>query len=161
LSGEITPFTLVQLTDMVAHHAVQFELCYKKKGGGEEWVEVDPLEEVISAYLGAGHSKHSDIRGFIASPTMRPDRSIITKKGFDTATKLYYMPTADVQLPEIKEKPRKEDALAALKLLNELLDGFPFEGEVEIDDDGKPKWKAVRKSIARSAALAGLMTAVV
>src|SRR5262249_52353028 len=71
--------------------------------------------------------------------------------GYDRATQLWYKSSGDVQLPPIPEHPSREEAVAALAELNELLKGFPFEiNESEMSD----------KCVARSVALAGMMTTV-
>ena len=57
---------------------------------------------------------------------MRPDGSLLTEQGFDEATRLLLVePPA---MPAIKDEPTKDDALAALKLIEGLLTGFPFVG---------------------------------
>src|SRR5262249_8374860 len=65
-------------------------------------------------------------------------------------TQLYYLPSSDIKLPPIPERPTKADAQAALARLNGLLKNFPFEGENE----------EKKTSPSRSVALAGIMTTV-
>lgn len=79
--------------------------------------------------------------GVTSAPTMRPDGSLVTEPGFDHKTGLLLVepPT----MPDIPEKPTKADAEAALKLLEDLLAGFPFVDEV-----------------ARAGALSAIITAV-
>jgi len=65
--------------------------------------------------------------------------------GYDPSTQLWYKPGSDITLPSISERPTREDALSALKFINDdLLNGFPFSDDV-----------------SRAVALAGLMTPVV
>ena len=52
-------------------------------------------------------------------------------------------------MPEIPEKPTRDDALAALKLLKDLLVEFPF--EKDHDDNGRAD--AVSRSVALSATI--------
>ncbi len=71
------------------------------------------------------------ISGVITTPTLRPDGSLLTAPGYDVATRLYHVPDPALRLPVIKPKPTREDALAALKLLESLLDEFPFVADVD------------------------------
>ena len=59
------------------------------------------------------------LAGIITTPTLRPDGSILKDAGYDPATQLLLIDPPP--MPEIPEKPTRDDALAALKLLKELL----------------------------------------
>jgi putative DNA primase/helicase len=61
---------------------------------------------------------------------MRPDGSLLTKPGYDAATRLLLVepPT----MPPIPDQPTKSDALAALQRLVALLDEFPLTDEVAL-----------------------------
>lgn len=72
---------------------------------------------------------------------MRPDGSLVTEQGFDPQTGLLLVEPPP--MPAVPDVPTKSDAEAALKLLEELLVGFPF-----VDD------------VARAGALSALITAV-
>jgi len=147
LVAKLERFSLLQLIDMVGHNAVQF-----KKLVRGNWIEIDPPEEVIEQLLAAHHYILPQIAGIVTSPTMRNDAalSLITEPGYDEPTQLWYKSSDNVQVPPVPERPTRDEAVTALKLLNSLLDGFPFEGET----------KDKRKSVSRSAALAGMMTTV-
>jgi len=144
LSAELEPLSLIQLTDMVAHHAVRFE---KINSRGHR-VDIDPPEVIMKPLHGAHHHILSDVKGIITSPTMRPDGSLLTEQGYDEQTELWYKSSDNVELPPIPERPTRNDADKALALLNGLLDEFPFEGETEKE----------KKSVSRSAALAAIIT---
>ena len=62
---------------------------------------------------------------------MRPDGSLLTAPGYDTVTQLWYKPASGLELPSIPERPSKAEAEEALKLLTDLLKGFPFETDVD------------------------------
>jgi putative DNA primase/helicase len=81
---------------------------------------------------------------------MRPDLSLLTEPGYDAATQLWLKPSDNVQLPPTPKHPTRDEAMKALRLLNDLLAGFPFEGET----------KEKKTSVSRAAALAGIMTTV-
>jgi putative DNA primase/helicase len=81
------------------------------------------------------------VYGVTSSPTMRPDGSLLMEPGFDHRTGLLLVEPPP--MPAIPQEPSKVDAEAALKLLEDLLVGFPF-----VDD------------VARAGALSALITAV-
>jgi hypothetical protein len=139
LTSRLVEYNVHRLSDIVAHHAVTFLKCNKDK----EWKKTNPPHNVIERLLEAGHWAMPSLLGIINTPTMRPDGSLLTKPGYDPATQLWYKPSSDITLPPIPERPTRADALAALALLNDLLEGFPFDGDV-----------------SRSVALAGMLTTV-
>ena len=77
--------------------------------------------------------------GVITTTTLRPDGNILSEPGYDPATRLLLIdPPA---MPPLPQRPSMSDAVAAVKLLDELLNDFPF----------------VNKA-SRSVALSALMT---
>ena len=73
------------------------------------------------------------LAGIITTPTLRPDGSILKDAGYDPATQLLLIDPPP--MPEISEKPTRDDALAALKLLKDLLCEFPFEKDMTTSKD--------------------------
>ncbi len=64
------------------------------------------------------------IEGVVECPTMRPDGSILSVKGWDEETGLVYQPGAT--FPALPTRPTKEDAAAAASRLFSLVGNFPF-----------------------------------
>lgn len=57
-------------------------------------------------------------------PVMRPDGTVVTEPGYDPETGLLYEPNFEpLPLPEV---PRRDDALAALEELRDVVCDFPF-----------------------------------
>jgi putative DNA primase/helicase len=136
-----------RLTDIVSHHAVQFQ---KYDGRSRKLEDIDPPKDVISQLLEARHWLFPTVVGIINAPTMREDGSLLTEQGYDPQTKLWHKSSGAVTLPNTPECPTKAEALAALAKLNELLVGFPFAKQKE-EETGE-------RCVARSVALAGMMT---
>jgi len=82
------------------------------------------------------------VAGVIATPTMRPDGSLLTEPGYDPATRLLLVEPPP--MPPIPDEPTREDALAALALLKGLLEEFPL-----VDN------------VSRAVALSGFITPIV
>ena len=64
------------------------------------------------------------LNGLIPTATLRPDGSLLNEEGYDAATGLCLV--SPPAMPTINLRPTREDAKAALALLNGLLDEFPF-----------------------------------
>jgi hypothetical protein len=140
-------FTYLRLADLVASEACAFE---KYDGRAKNFLPADPPEKLIKTLLERGPKfwDFPSIKGIINTPTMRPDGSLLVDKGYDEATQLYLKSDDDFEI-DVPEHPSRDDALAALKLLTDLLSEFPFaDGGLGVD------------SIDMSAALAALMTPV-
>lgn len=104
---------------------------------------IDPPAAVAQVILHRhGEWRFPAVVGVIATPTMRPDGSLLLLPGYDARTRLILMDPPP--MPAIPQKPRREDALAALALLDGLLEEFPFADKA-----------------SRSVALSALITPVV
>jgi hypothetical protein len=69
------------------------------------------------------------ILGIVENPVIRPDGSILEKHGYDPATKLYYYPAEDINIPPIPDNPSANDITKARDLLFEIFCDFPFDGD--------------------------------
>jgi putative DNA primase/helicase len=106
-------------------------------------VAAAPPGEVAELILArVGYWPFRPISGVIATPTIRPDGSLLTTPGYDAASGLWLNDLPS--MPAIPDKPTRDDAARALKILNGLLDGFPFVDRT-----------------ARAVALSGMITPVV
>jgi hypothetical protein len=142
LATSLVKLNPARLSYMTGKHAATYQKYNVKD---KRWNAIDPPKEMIEQLLDLGHWGFPTIKGIINSPTMRPDGSLLTSPGYDKETQLWYKSSGDIELPVIPEQPTKEDAEAALKLLVDLLAGFPF-----MEDNG----------ISKAVAIAGLMTPV-
>ena len=115
----------------------------KYNGRAKKFVEVDPPHDIADIILARdGDWRFSPLAGVITTPTMRPDGSILSEAGYDPITKLLMI--APPVMPPMPEQPSRDEACAALALLDALLDEFPFVN-----------------AASRSVALSVLMTPVV
>ncbi len=99
-----------------------------------DWVKLEKEREtkvncptiVAQTYMArGGRWKLSPLTGVIDIPTIRPDGSLLTVKGYDASTGLLYSP-GSTTLPVIAQSPTKAEALAALTKLKAPLSSFPF-----------------------------------
>jgi putative DNA primase/helicase len=106
-------------------------------------VLIDPPTSVAQVILHRqGEWRFPPVVAVITTPTMRPDGSLLVLPGYDARTRFVLVDPPP--MPAIAKTPRRDDALAALVLLDGLLDEFPFADEA-----------------SRSVALSALITPVV
>jgi bifunctional DNA primase/polymerase-like protein len=115
-----------------------------------QWVDTDPPLRHVRVILASERRwPFPHVSGVITAPTLRADGSLLADPGYDPETELYLLP--GFQIPPIPEHPTRDQALASLKLLTDLLSEFSFKrigGEHE-------------RQLNRSVALSGLLTALV
>jgi hypothetical protein len=93
------------------------------------WMPIDaPLKVATTYRQRAGRWRLPVLVGPINAPTLRPDGSILGAAGYDRGTGLV-LDMQDVRFPAIADRPSRGDALAALRVLEELVSTFPFVGE--------------------------------
>ena len=91
----------------------------------KNWLATDPPHDVAATILARyGEWEFLPVAGILATPTLRPDGSVLSTPGYDAATRLILAdpPT----MPAIPERPTRDDALAALAILEVLLEEFPL-----------------------------------
>jgi hypothetical protein len=104
-------------------------------------VPIDCPGRVADAYLErVGKWKLPVLFGIISTPFLRHDGSICEKPGYDLASGLLFKP-GWTNFQPVPHNPTKADALAALKILKDLIVSFPFVTDAD-----------------RSVALSGILT---
>jgi hypothetical protein len=90
----------------------------------------DCPKEIALRYLArVGEWKLPHLHGVIEAPLLRPDGTVLRAPGYDAATGLFLVSEAD--WPDVKHRPSKADAAAALGELAAPFDQFPFVGEAD------------------------------
>ncbi len=103
---------------------------------------IAPPRTVLNALLARGGELNFPVlRALVESPLLLPDGKTIEKAGYDQKYQVWYEPRGTA-FPPIPRSPSKDDAAAALDMLDELLENCVFESAVD-----------------RSAALAMLLSA--
>lgn len=69
------------------------------------------------------------LRGVVHTPIVRPDGSLLEAPGYDPATGLLHLPEPGLVVPRVPDQPTDSDVRDAVKLLLEMIDGFPFVSE--------------------------------
>jgi hypothetical protein len=136
---QLIPVVSDYLRDLLCRHA-QWQ---RYDGRSKDYVPINPRRDIAATMLARTGEWHQfpAVCGVTSAPTMRLDGSLLTQPGFDQKTRLFLVEPPP--MPNIPEKPTRADAETALKLLEDLLAGFPFVDEV-----------------ARAGALSAIITAV-
>jgi putative DNA primase/helicase len=126
LSTVLTPIDERKISYFLNKHAAVFT---RFDGRGNAWREINPPSQVATTMLSLKKWRFPEVIGVIGAPTMRPDGSLLSEKGYDPQTRLWC--DTDITLAPIPDKPTRQDAMAALRPLNDLLAGFPFVSEID------------------------------
>lgn len=104
--------------------------------------KMDPPPIVSTTILAdAGDWPFHKISGIITAPTLRRDGTILWREGYDPATKLLLI--SPPEMPSFPKNPTRDDALASIRRIDKLFDGFPF-----------------ADLVGRSVALSGMLTPI-
>jgi putative DNA primase/helicase len=109
----------------------------------EDWRVANPTSLIIRAWQGrATRLRLPLLSGAISTPLILKSGRIIERPGYDEGTGFYFEPAGTI-FPPVPTAPTKDDVLAALRVLSELIAEFPFVDEA-----------------SRSVAISGMLTAV-
>jgi hypothetical protein len=97
----------------------------RMNGQFKVWKPIDAPDKVASALLSRrGKWKLPVLNGIVQTPFLRVDGSLCETPGYDQASQLLFK--AEGTFPPIPQQPNRDDALAALALLDRLIETFPF-----------------------------------
>lgn len=87
-----------------------------------------PLEIVRDGMTQPTEWQFPPLLGVTESPALRPDGTVLDTPGYDPATRLYYHPAPNLDVPPIPDKPTDPQLQDAKELIIEALADFPFDG---------------------------------
>ncbi len=100
-------------------------------GRAEDWVRADPPARHATVLFDATSYPHLPVlNGLARQPYLRPDGSLMTAAGYDTATGMFGV--FDAREFSVPDKPTRAQAEAALALLKSLLVEFSFAGDSDL-----------------------------
>ena len=96
----------------------------------EDWTTTDPTAKYVTVLYDAGDYPHlPTLRGIARQPHLCVDGSLVKKAGYDRETGLFGV--FDSRLYNIPDTPTKDDALAALQVLLDLVAEVAFDNETD------------------------------
>ena len=117
---------VVPVSSAIIRRSLGQSAHWEKSSAKGEVIQIDPPRDVVDQIAGmVGEWPFPPLSGIIATPTIRPDGSLLDRRGYDPQTGLV-LQFGNLNLPNIPDHPRKDDADFALETLDELLDQFPF-----------------------------------
>jgi hypothetical protein len=129
--------TLRERAARVAHWVKLRKATQKElNDGAGEWVgdNTAPTKDIVESVLVTPNIARSfpPLVAVTQVPTLRNDGTVVVKRGYDQATKLFYQPPKSLQVPRLPDKPTRDDAVSALARVWDLFSEFPY---VEPDTD--------------------------
>jgi hypothetical protein len=120
---ELIPVEPAFLVNMLCR-AAQF-LRHDKRT--HAWIAIDAPQQVAAALLAnrGRWEKLPLLKGIVNAPFLRVDGSICATPGYDAESKLLFT-DSDCSFPPNPDQPSRDDAVAALKVLEDLIGTFPF-----------------------------------
>ena len=120
--------SLVTLTQPSLTKAMASAATYLKYNAtSEAWVPCHPPDKLVDIVLFDRIDwPFPVVRGVLTCPTLRADGSVLSKPGYDPASRYFMMFPSDLVLPEIPDEPTIDDARDSLARLETLLVGYPF-----------------------------------
>jgi hypothetical protein len=98
----------------------------KYDGRSKGFVATDAPDIVAETYLmRRGRWRLPVLTGVVNTPFLRADGSLCEQPGYDAASGLLFKPDSQ-SFPAIPPKPSKDEALAAVAMLEQLIATFPF-----------------------------------
>ncbi len=115
--------------------AADFYRMKKVAGTDDEYVPVATsvpqsiVEEILA--LAPHQWPFKVLNAIVETPVLRPDGTILNKAGYDDATRLYYVPGANMDKCFVPLNPTKEDVQRASALLRKGIHQFPYESQAD------------------------------
>ncbi len=88
--------------------------------------DIPPPKHIVEDVLALGGWPFPALEGVVEQPVLRPDGTILDTPGYDAATRLVYLPAPGLRIPSIPANPNADELMAAVTLIDEALEGFPF-----------------------------------
>ena len=100
---------------------------FKVSASGDEYNCPPPpgvVKDILA--LAPGEWKFQSLDAVTEVPIIRPNGSILDVPGYDPATRLYYTPDPNLNLPTLVATPSRGDIKIALDLIDKAIGEFPY-----------------------------------
>lgn len=85
-----------------------------------------PPLQLIENILALGAWPFPPLRTIVEVPVLRPDGSVLDRRGYDAATQLVYSPAVGLGGLAVPSAPSRSEVASALGLVEEMIGEFPF-----------------------------------
>jgi hypothetical protein len=111
--------------------AVRLAMAHAANFVGRQAQPVYPPGSVARALIAHRALPFPPIIGVVSSPVLRADGTLLLAPGYDPETCLYYAPSRDLVDLAVPDRPTREDARAAVVVLDTVFAEFPFVGAAD------------------------------
>ena len=115
-----------EIRALLAQRANFVRVVRVREAGGFRLLSVSPPNDVTRSVAALGEWELPPLEAVTESPVLRADGSILSRVGYDEATKLFYHRGPELSVPDIPDSPERQDAQAALTQGLEPIAEFPF-----------------------------------
>jgi hypothetical protein len=152
----VSPNRLFEFADSVA-------IYERYSASTDQWTLCDAPRALVAVLLERGGDLRLPVlRAIVNTPLVFPDGRILDTPGYDAASGLLYDPQG-VEWAAVPEHPTKDDAVAALRVVNEPLAHYRFKDDGDgdsADAGGEGKERGlVSRSVAHSLMITGVVRA--
>ena len=97
---------------------------------GEKELPIHPPDFVVKAVAARGEwPGMRSLVGVVEHPILRPDGTVLQKRGYDCTTGILYLPSAT--FPTVADRPTAREVQEAVDQLMNLIADFPFRSDVD------------------------------
>jgi bifunctional DNA primase/polymerase-like protein len=121
LVWQLAPVALPHIIEVFGR-IIQFQVYNRRS---KAWVPKNCPGQLAEMYEARRWWKVSPLLGIVHTPQLRTDGSLTLAEGYDPGTRLIFKPDGE-SFPTIPGSPTRDDALAALELINDAIGTFPF-----------------------------------
>jgi hypothetical protein len=101
-----------------------------------------PPATIQTVYEAAGMDEGTpnvrELHGVTHTPVLRPDGSVLHEPGYDTSTRMLYLPDPGLVVPPIPDEPTADDIKQARELILFLTEEFPW-----VSEDHRATWNGL------------------
>lgn len=109
-------------------HHMSLAANFVRTGRDGEVVHVSPPEDIVKDVLARAALPFPPLIGVSRVPFFRPDGTLVTQTGYDSAARIFYAPAPGLAV-EVPEIPSRGDVRRALEVVEECIGDFPYADE--------------------------------
>lgn len=119
--------SIVPLKPPDVRHVLERAIDFSRlRGDGTERV-IFPPQDVVQDLLASRISQSfPPLEGIIEAPVILPNGTITISPGYYHDLEMVYVPSPELHLPDIPDRPGPDDIARSVSLLNEIFEDFPF-----------------------------------
>jgi hypothetical protein len=119
--------TIERVTDGHMRHRLS-RVANTVRDTQDGWTPAPAPADLIGDLLVRSDWRLPALDAVVEAPVLRPDGTVVSTRGYDAPSRVVYAPARGLDVPTIPDDPTAEQVAAALGMVGEALEGFPFDG---------------------------------